>query len=114
MVYFQPKLILWVILATVLPLEAQAAATQNDIVIVGAGISGLSAALEAARAGADVTVIDMGSVFGGHAVMSSGMVCLVDTVAERGVHNECAERVNHAVTHGAAAARRGAWGLDAH
>jgi len=83
MVYLRPKLIFSVILATVLPLEAQAAATQNDIVIVGAGISGLSAALEAARAGADVTVIDMGSVFGGHAVMSSGMVCLVDTPEQR-------------------------------
>jgi predicted oxidoreductase len=51
----------------------------SDIVIVGAGISGLSAALEAARAGAYVTVIDMASVFGGHAVMSSGMVCIVGT-----------------------------------
>ena len=35
--------------------------------------------MEAARAGANVTVLDMGSVFGGHAVMSSGMVCLVRT-----------------------------------
>src|SRR5258706_4918102 len=51
----------------------------KDVLIVGQGISGLCAALEAARAGAGVTVIDMGSVFGGHAVMSSGMVCMVDT-----------------------------------
>jgi predicted oxidoreductase len=50
-----------------------------DIVIVGAGISGLCTGLEAARAGARVTLIDMASVFGGHAVMSSGMVCLVGT-----------------------------------
>src|SRR5580765_7095846 len=55
------------------------ASEPTDLVIVGAGISGLCAALEAARAGARVTVIDMGSVFGGHAVMSSGMVCMVDT-----------------------------------
>lgn len=40
--------------------------------MVGAGISGLSAALEAARGGANVLVIDMWSVFGGHAVMSEG------------------------------------------
>src|SRR5215510_7691819 len=52
---------------------------QNDIVVVGAGISGLCAALEGARRGANVTVIDMASVFGGHAVMSSGMVCVVGT-----------------------------------
>ena len=47
--------------------------------IVGAGISGLCAALEAARGGANVTVLDMASVFGGHAVMSTGMLCLVGT-----------------------------------
>src|SRR6516164_456133 len=52
---------------------------QSDIIVVGAGISGLCAALEGARRGANVTVIDMASVFGGHAVMSSGMVCLVGT-----------------------------------
>src|SRR2546422_5892808 len=56
---------------------------RTDIVIVGAGISGLCAALEAARSGAIVTVVDMGSVFGGHAVMSSGMVCLVDTPEQK-------------------------------
>lgn len=50
-----------------------------DLVIVGTGISGLAAALDAGRAGANVTVIDMWSVFGGHAVMSGGLVCLVDT-----------------------------------
>jgi predicted oxidoreductase len=52
---------------------------QSDIIVVGAGISGLCAALEGARRGANVTMIDMASVFGGHAVMSSGMVCLVGT-----------------------------------
>src|SRR5260221_8526599 len=60
-------------------IHSQSNSPPRDIVIVGAGISGLCAALEAARAGADVTVIDMGSVFGGHAVMSSGMVCMVGT-----------------------------------
>lgn len=54
-----------------------------DLVVVGAGISGLSAALDAGRAGANVTVIDMWSVFGGHAVMSGGLVCLVDTPEQR-------------------------------
>ena len=49
----------------------------SDVVIVGAGISGLSAALELGRAGVDVTVVDMASVFGGHAVMSQGGLCIV-------------------------------------
>lgn len=57
-----------------------------DVVIVGTGISGLAAALDAGRAGANVTVIDMWSVFGGHAVMSSGLVCLVDTPVQRASH----------------------------
>jgi len=54
-----------------------------DLVIVGTGISGLAAALDAGRAGANVTVIDMWSVFGGHAVMSGGLVCLVNTPFQR-------------------------------
>ena len=50
-----------------------------DVLIVGAGISGLSAALELGQSGAEVTVIDISSVFGGHAVMSQGGVSIVDT-----------------------------------
>lgn len=53
------------------------------VIIVGAGISGLSAALESGRGGADVTVVDMSSVFGGHAVMSQGGVSVVDTPIQR-------------------------------
>ena len=48
-----------------------------DLVVVGAGIAGLAAALDAADAGAQVTVMDMWSVFGGHAVMSTGGLCIV-------------------------------------
>lgn len=53
--------------------------TQVRVLIVGAGISGLSAALELGRANIDVTVVDMASVFGGHAVMSQGGVSVVDS-----------------------------------
>src|SRR5262249_7026530 len=60
--------------------------TQTDMIVVGAGISGLCASLEGARRGATVTVIDMGSVFGGHAVMSSGMVCMVGTPEQQSNH----------------------------
>ena len=51
--------------------------TPVDLIVVGAGISGLSAALEAARGGAQVEVIDMGSVFGGHAVVAHGGLAIV-------------------------------------
>jgi len=54
-------------------------APQTDVIVVGAGIAGLSAALESAQRGASAMVIDMASVFGGHAVMSFGMVCMVGT-----------------------------------
>lgn len=64
--------------------SSDAAAPSNslqdrDVIIVGAGISGLSAALDLGRGGAKVTVLDMSSVFGGHAVMSQGSVCVVGT-----------------------------------
>ena len=52
---------------------------RSDVIVVGAGISGLSAALELGRGGADVTIIDMASVFGGHAVMSQGGISIIDT-----------------------------------
>lgn len=50
-----------------------------DAVVIGAGIAGLSAALEAARAGGRVVVIDQSTVGGGHAILSNGAVCIVNT-----------------------------------
>jgi flavocytochrome c len=61
------------------PPTPQETQTPVDVVIVGAGISGLSAALEAARGGASVLVVDMSTVGGGHAILSNGAVCIVDT-----------------------------------
>jgi flavocytochrome c len=65
-------------------LAAPAIITQDqqkpaDVVIVGAGIAGLTAALEAANAGAQVLVVDMSTVGGGHAILSNGAVCIVGT-----------------------------------
>ncbi len=56
--------------------------TLYDAIIVGAGIAGLSAALELGRGGAEVLVIDMNSVVGGHAVMAGGFA-FVDTPLQR-------------------------------
>jgi uncharacterized protein len=56
---------------------------RQDIVVVGAGMAGLAAALEGARDGARVLVIDMASVFGGHAVMSAADVTIIDTPLQR-------------------------------
>ena len=68
----------------------------TDVLIVGSGISGLSAALEAARGGATVRVVEMSSVFGGHAVMAHGGLAIVDTPiqADAGIADstELAER----------------------
>jgi flavocytochrome c len=55
----------------------------SRVIVVGAGISGLTAALELGRGGVDVTVVDMASVFGGHAVMSQGGVSVIDTPLQR-------------------------------
>ncbi|MBC8117490.1 MAG: FAD-dependent oxidoreductase [Candidatus Saccharimonas sp.] len=58
---------------------SQPPSCQADVLIVGAGITGLSAALEAANAGARVLVVERSSVWGGHAVVSAGAVSIVAT-----------------------------------
>jgi succinate dehydrogenase/fumarate reductase flavoprotein subunit len=61
-------------------LEAQARPTrwdkQADVVVVGAGASGLPAAIEATEHGASVILIDANFEVGGHACLSSGNVAL--------------------------------------
>ena len=47
-----------------------------DIVIVGAGVSGLAAAVEAREHGASVIAIDLNSDIGGHGIMSGGQLHL--------------------------------------
>jgi flavocytochrome c len=59
--------------------QAQSADDSADVIIIGSGIGGLSTAWEAGRRGLQVTVVDMFSVFGGHAVMSEGGLALVGT-----------------------------------
>jgi len=57
--------------------------SKPDVIIVGTGIAGLSAALETARGGARVQLLDMWSVFGGHAVMSTGGLAIVGSPTQR-------------------------------
>lgn len=59
--------------------DQTASSRDADVIVVGAGIAGLSAALEAARGGASVLVVDKWSIFGGHAVMSMGALNIVGT-----------------------------------
>lgn len=67
----------WLVILTLLAGCTRSEPT--DVIVVGAGISGLSTALEAARRGATVRLIEMSSVFGGHAVMAHGGLALVGT-----------------------------------
>jgi predicted oxidoreductase len=53
-----------------------------DVIVVGAGIAGLSAALEASAQGASVLIIEANSVGGGHAVKAGGLA-MVDTALQR-------------------------------
>ena len=70
--------------AVVLAVFASPVVSQGpDLIVVGAGPGGLAAALEAARGGARVTVVEMGSVFGGHAVVSEGGLSFAGTPLQR-------------------------------
>ncbi len=51
-------------------------------IVIGAGLSGLSAAVEMGRSGVDVLVIDMSSVAGGHAVLAGGVALVATPLQE--------------------------------
>jgi predicted oxidoreductase len=72
--------------AMLLPRPAQVAQPESDrdVLIIGAGIAGLTAALEAARGGASVLVVDMSTVGGGHAILSNGAISIVGTPVQDG------------------------------
>lgn len=53
-----------------------------DVIVIGAGVAGLAAALEAESLGARVLVIEANSVAGGHAVKAQGLA-IVDTPLQR-------------------------------
>ena len=63
-----------------------------EAIIIGAGISGLSAAVEMGRAGVDVLVVDMNSVPGGHAVMAGGFAIIDTPTQQRAGHTDSPDR----------------------
>ncbi|MCC7329582.1 MAG: FAD-binding protein [Gammaproteobacteria bacterium] len=77
---------------------------QADVIVVGAGIAGLAAALQAADGGARVVVVDSNSVGGGHAMLASGF-SLVGTPLQQklGYHDDVERAVRDIL----------AWGGDA-
>ena len=77
-------IIIWLAFRTVAGEEHR-----HDAVVVGAGISGLSAAWELARSGFDVAVIEMSPHYGGAALISEGRICIIGTPEQEqaGVHD---------------------------
>lgn len=56
---------------------------ETGVLVIGAGIGGLSAAYEAGQGGLPVAVAEMNSVFGGNGVISEGGLFIVDTPLQR-------------------------------
>jgi succinate dehydrogenase/fumarate reductase flavoprotein subunit len=54
----------------------------TDVVVIGAGLAGLSASIDAASAGARIVLLDMNSVFGGHGIQSGGVAVIGSPMQE--------------------------------
>jgi len=64
--------------------EQQNTAEQDThAIVIGAGLSGLSAAVEMGRSGLNVLVIDMSSVAGGHTMLAGGVAMAATPLQER-------------------------------
>jgi predicted oxidoreductase len=59
-----------------------------DVIVIGGGIAGLSAALEASSNGAEVLIIETSSVPGGHAVKAGGLALVGTPLQERKGFND--------------------------
>ncbi len=79
------------ILANAIPARAM------RVVIVGAGGAGLAAALEASRAGADVTLLEAGDEVGGSTARAGGVVYAAGTAVQeaRGIDDSVDELINY-------------------
>jgi flavocytochrome c len=63
--------------------QGEAVTPDADVIVVGGGIAGLAAALEASNAGATVIVVETSSVSGGHAVVAGGFALVGTPLQER-------------------------------
>ena len=63
--------------------DAQTVKMQSDIVVIGAGIAGLSAAMEAANLGANVVLVEKQQVLGSSTTRSEGYVQAANTRLQR-------------------------------
>jgi flavocytochrome c len=75
-----------------------------DVIVIGGGIAGLSAALEAGAAGRSVLVIDANSVGGGHAVKAGGFALVGTPLQEKKGYKDSPEIAERDLL---------AWGEDA-
>ena len=75
-----------------------------DVIVIGGGIAGLSAALEAGAAGQSVLVIDANSVGGGHAVKAGGFALVGTPLQEKKGYRDSPEIAERDLL---------AWGEDA-
>jgi predicted oxidoreductase len=63
--------------------QQKAAEPDAQVIVIGAGLSGLSAAVEMGRSGLKVLVIDMNSVAGGHTMLAGGVAMAATPLQER-------------------------------
>ena len=66
------------ILGSALPGDARAATQQFDVIVVGAGAAGMTAALRAAKRGLSVVVVEKAPTFGGSAARSGAGIWIPD------------------------------------
>ena len=62
--------------------QQQAPAPDAQVIVIGAGLSGLSAAVEMGRSGLKVLVVDMNSVAGGHTMLAGGVAIAATQLQE--------------------------------
>ena len=72
----------------------------TDVVIVGAGMAGISAAIEAKEAGADVIVLEKLDRIGGSAITSGGIVYGTNTLMNRDIDNDPEDMVEYYIERG--------------